>query len=352
MGLAEEMKRNLETARAELDLDVKIALIGQPGAGKSSLINKLVGSKGFEVGEHTDTTTDVSEANFGHLKIVDLPGYGTKQFPLDAWVERFHPEEYDLYLFVFEGKLHDADEELFHYLKEWEMSRSHPFFIVRNKEDQIWDEEKSLDEVKKGIKADVQGRMGNYTSKVYFVSCRQNTGIEELKRDIFDSKLETVKKDKLKAYFRATTKKDLEEKKTICLKKVDNYALLGAANAINPVLGVDIAIDLKIYFEMLGDIRKIYGIDDSLKEELKKYEIFAPMGQRVFDYATKEGVTFLIKKFSAQFSEKELAKYIPFVGQAVAACAGYGMMEIVGKEYVDDCFELANAILDGTLKRI
>ena len=91
MNLEEEMQAKWEEKKRELEEEVHIALVGQPGAGKSSLINKLIGRKLFETGVHTDTTVDMQEAAFGTLRIHDLPGYGTARFPVERWAEEFHP---------------------------------------------------------------------------------------------------------------------------------------------------------------------------------------------------------------------------------------------------------------------
>ena len=44
MSLEKDLNEILEKAREELDTVLRIALIGQPGAGKSSLINQIMGS--------------------------------------------------------------------------------------------------------------------------------------------------------------------------------------------------------------------------------------------------------------------------------------------------------------------
>ena len=232
MNLEEEMQAKWEEKKRELEEEVHIALVGQPGAGKSSLINKLIGRKLFETGVHTDTTVDMQEAAFGTLRIHDLPGYGTVRFPVERWVEEFHPEQYDLYLFVFEGKLHDSDAILFNYLKQWRDEREHPFFIVRNKKDQIWDEEKPKDALMDEIARDVRDKLGEPDAAVQFVSCRTGEGIEELKQAIFAADILGVKASKLRAEFQATSMEDLAFKKQHSMKAVNTYAWLGAANAV------------------------------------------------------------------------------------------------------------------------
>ena len=42
LNLEEEMQAKWEEKKRELEEEVHIALVGQPGAGKSSLINKLI----------------------------------------------------------------------------------------------------------------------------------------------------------------------------------------------------------------------------------------------------------------------------------------------------------------------
>ena len=351
MNLEEEMQAKWEEKKRELEEEVHIALVGQPGAGKSSLINKLIGRKLFETGVHTDTTVDMQEAAFGTLRIHDLPGYGTVRFPVERWVEEFHPEQYDLYLFVFEGKLHDSDAILFNYLKQWRDEREHPFFIVRNKKDQIWDEEKPKDALMDEIARDVRDKLGEPDAAVQFVSCRTGEGIEELKQAIFAADILGVKASKLRAEFQATSMEDLAFKKQHSMKAVNTYAWLGAANAVNPVPGLDVTIDVGMFYKLLSEIRRIFGITDDLAQTLEKYKVLAPIGQRVFSYATQEGVVMMVKKLAGEFAGKEISKYIPFVGQAAAAATGYMMIQKIGEKYVDDCYTIAQEILRGVLKK-
>ncbi|MBO5516285.1 MAG: GTPase domain-containing protein [Schwartzia sp.] len=351
LNLEEEMQAKWEEKKRELEEEVHIALVGQPGAGKSSLINKLIGRKLFETGVHTDTTVDMQEAAFGTLRIHDLPGYGTARFPVERWVEEFHPEQYDLYLFVFEGKLHDSDAILFTYLKQWRDEREHPFFIVRNKKDQIWDEEKPKDALMDEIAKDVRDKLDEPDAAVQFVSCRTGEGIEDLKQAIFAADVLGVKRSKLRAEFQATSMEDLAYKKQHSMKAVNTYAWLGAANAVNPVPGLDVTLDVGMFYKLLSEIRRIFGITDDLAQTLEKYKVLAPIGQRVFSYATQEGVVMMVKKLAGEFAGKEISKYIPFVGQAAAAATGYMMIQKIGEKYVDDCYTIAQEILRGILKR-
>ena len=196
------------------DMGAEIAIIGRSNSGKSSSINAICDQKNLAKTSRTPGRTrlinlfKVEEGKF----IVDLPGYDTKQFPFEDWCKQFSVEDYDLYLFVFAGKLHDADGKLFKKFKEWNQSRKHPYFIVRNKEDDIWDGERTLEELKKEIVEDVYSKVGATDIKVYFTSCKTGIGIKELKDDIFASDLDDVKKDKIIAALKQKVFKSWLEK--------------------------------------------------------------------------------------------------------------------------------------------
>ncbi len=87
MALDEQLKRELqsrsEQARIEVgkfeETKVHVAMIGEAGSGKSSLVNALVGSKVAEVGgwgEITQQAQEIPHADIDGLVFWDLPGCG------------------------------------------------------------------------------------------------------------------------------------------------------------------------------------------------------------------------------------------------------------------------------------
>lgn len=344
-----EIRRRL--AKKEQTI-VKIALVGQPGAGKSSVINKLIGKELFETGVHTDTTVESKEVSWQDLKIADLPGYDTKRFPFEKWCEEFRVEDYDLYLFVFAGKLHDADTKLFTKFKEWNNVRKHPYFIVRNKEDNIWADGKTLEELKKEIEQDVRSKMSDNDVKVHFTSCRTGTGFEELKEDIFNSGIENVKKDKIIAAVKATCIADLDNKRKICLDKIDEYALVVAGNALNPFPGVDVAVDVTAFYKMAKKIRETFGLDETAVERYMTVlgPVFNKLANKVLEYLTKEGILLVIKQVAGRYVQKQALKWLPIVGQGFAAFAGFTMTKSLGESYINNCYEVAKEIMEYEIK--
>ena len=92
MGLEKEFKEILEELSVTEDAYAKIAFVGQPGAGKSSIINGLLCEKAAEVGQGTDITREAAEYTYSFNRLVDLPGYGTDMFRFEDWKEKFSPE--------------------------------------------------------------------------------------------------------------------------------------------------------------------------------------------------------------------------------------------------------------------
>ena len=105
MSIAEEAATIREKLKKDDSIKVSIALFGQPGSGKSSLINKIIGKKVAKEGVVTDTTTEQAMYEHNGLQFVDLPGYDTKRFPRETFFRNFNIESFDLFLCIFSGKL-------------------------------------------------------------------------------------------------------------------------------------------------------------------------------------------------------------------------------------------------------
>lgn len=335
----EKIKKQIEEENSE---PLKIALFGQPGAGKSSIINKLVGERVAETGASTDVTTAADFIPYEGLLLVDLPGYGTSKFPPNEWMSQFNPKEFDLFLCVFSGKFHEADTRFFKELQE----SGKVCLFVRNMSDQLWEDGKTLEELKQDIIDDVEKQVGS-KQNVYFTSCRTSTGFDSL-QDAIQESLEPAKKEKYIRYAKAYTVEHLEQKREECKKLVTKYAAIAAANGINPVPGVDISVDLSVMLKLFSQINKAYGLNDAKLALLEG--ALLPVAKKVLDYATKEGLSLLLKRFATKTALKNSSKYVPIVGQVIAASAGYAMTYKAGIHYLDDCHELATEVLKKELQ--
>src|ERR1700744_5331996 len=117
-------------------------------------------------------TVDVRTYEWNGLKLVDLPGYGTLEFPKETYLERFNILTYDVFVCVFSGKFRDEDSEFFAQLK----AHGRPCIFVRNKCDDIWEDGKTDAELRAEITTDLQKHIRS-REPLLFTSCRTSENI-------------------------------------------------------------------------------------------------------------------------------------------------------------------------------
>lgn len=339
-----------EKIRLKLDEEnrttVSVALFGQPGAGKSSLINNIVGKKVAAVGVETDKTIKEESYEANGLKFVDLPGYGTKNFPKESYFEKFDIPKFDLFLCVSSGKLHQADTEFFQEL----VKRGKVCIFVVNKHDELWEEGVRVEELEQRKIDDITKHVGQPV-RIIFTSCREGTGLDALNVEI-QNNLEGAKRERWARGAKAYSTRFLQEKRAACKNYVGLASAAAAVNGINPVPGADFAVDLSIIMSLFKEIRDAYGLSDSFLTSLKKSSIpiVGRLANNVVQYAAKEGVLMLLKNFAGRQVVKSAAKYVPIIGQAIAAMVGFGITFAAGSSYHDDCYQLAEEIMNNKLR--
>lgn len=347
MTIHDHVRDLLDKLHQEDSARVRIALFGQPGAGKSSLINSLTGRQLAKVGVHTDTTTDCCEYNWGQLVLADLPGYGTERFPKQTYFERFEILSFDLFLCVTANKFTESDGELFRALR----AAGKTCVFVRNQVDNLWEDGKSREDLERELVLDVHRQLRDETVAVLFTSCRTNEGLDALSEAILGH-LGSAQAERWARNAKAHSLEFLEQKREACMKYVTIAAGAAAANGLNPIPGADVAIDLAILHDLFRRLRGAYGLDKrEVASKAKLVPAIAPIVNRVVELGTKEGLLLLLKQFVKRGTLKQLAKYIPFVGQAVAATLGFAITLQAGKAYAEDCAQVARALLELELER-
>lgn len=340
---AEQIRRQLD---AEREQTVSVALFGQPGAGKSSLINRIVGRKVAQVGVETDKTVEEDRIAHNGLVLVDLPGYGTRNFPKEGYAERFGIRELDLFLCVTSGKLHQADTEFFQ-----ELARlGKVCLFVVNKHDELWEDGVETAELERRKREDIERHVGRKVP-VVFTSCRHATGLDTLQQLISEN-LEGAKRERWMRGARAYSADFLAAKRAACERHVTTAALASAANGLNPIPGADVAVDLGILVKLFAEIRASYGLSDERLDSLRHSAVpaVARLATDVLKYATREGALMLLKHFAGRQAAKSLMRYVPFIGQAIAAGLGYAITSNAGASYLDECHQLAEQALQHRLE--
>ncbi|WP_159038512.1 GTPase [Brumimicrobium mesophilum] len=329
---------------------IKCGIIGRSGTGKSSLINAIAGEEIAEVGEIETTVNLEDPIESNGLLFYDLPGCSTSNFPKEDYIKEFKIDEFDCVILVTADRFFEDDLYL---IKEL-LAIKKPVFIVRTKIDFS---------IERGLK---RGVLGSATYKKIFENIEENIkGLEvngiyltsadhpkkfdfsRLLEDIFFS-LNSFKKERFIADINITSQKILDEKKRIAEKTVMRHSALAAANGLNPIPGLDISVDLALVVKMSKEVQSIYGLGKEqqafniqfLDKKSAKF-IASIVLQYSTKYGGKEAIMILLKKVGSTLATKSASKWVPFVGQVIAAGIGFKMTSWLGKDMVKDAEVIA-----------
>lgn len=344
MSLQTEFRNILEKIKRDQGTHTKIAVVGQPGAGKSSIINALIGHKVARTGQGTDITRKGVRYRYEFLEIVDLPGYGTTMFPLSEWKEKFKIHQYDIIFFVFSGKLTGDDCALFASVADYNKSgHKKPLLLIRNHCNDL-----ESNEDREAIRRDIYSKLPEgLVGELYFVDCRYQNGIDKLRNEILNEKYKDIWQSRIIKNFEKAKDEFLRTRKSKAMDSLSTYTKLACANGVNPFFGADIAADVAIYFKMFAAIKEDFDIEDN---ELEGRYCAYPLARKLLELMTKNGVILLLKSFGGKQVIKSVGKYIPFLGQATAAVLGYTLAEDAGKSYINDCATLAWQVMNDEIE--
>ena len=212
----------------------------------------------------------------------------------------------------------------------------------------MWQEGKTFDELSEIVRDDVRIQTQDSTVLVHFTSCRTNAGLGALSQDIF-AHLDSARRERWARTAQSYSVEFLEEKRRSCERYVLVASGAALANALNPVPGVDVAVDLGILTGLFSSIRASYGLTTERLGAAAAMGAAEPVVREIVEYASKEGILLLLKRFAGRTAVKQFAKYIPFVGQIIAGSIGFGITYGAGNHYLQDCHDVARSILEREL---
>lgn len=94
-----------------------IGFIGQPDAGKSSLINQLLPKAKAYTGVHTDATLTAQSYIYPEYgELVDFPGVGTEEITLAQYKKIIKASDIQQFYYILSSKIRETDMDLIKYL--------------------------------------------------------------------------------------------------------------------------------------------------------------------------------------------------------------------------------------------
>ena len=131
-------------------------------------------------------------------------------------------------------------------------------------------------------------------------------------------------------------------------KMLHKRALLAGAVSAVPIPGLDWAVDAAMLSRIIPEINKEFGLTPEQLDELnpKKREQVQKAVTMVGSVLIGKLISrdLVIKAATAvgmRLTTKQLAKYVPFAGQIVAATVGYAAIRYLGEEHMKDCIRVA-----------
>jgi small GTP-binding protein len=361
MALDEDLKREIQTLAQQTQtmLDefeqtkVNVALIGEPGVGKSSLMNAIVGRKVAQTGATGETTLTAQSVPHDEVAGVifwDLPGCGTPNHPRETYIADQHLlENYDLFVLVTDKRIRQGDEWLYRQLCK---EAGQPFFVVRTHFDQVIDEMDET-EARARIHEDIRKQLSESSDlRVYIVALKgpREFDLGPLMEAIIDS-LSGLKRDKVALAVAPLTEELLRKKRLSAEKIISRYALVSAANGFNPVPGLDVSVDIGVLAVMAKQVVAAYGLtDDQLSFGSRKtiaagtMKLIREIAKPATEYLAREGILLILRRLGSGIASHSVARWVPFVGQAVASYLGYQLTMRFGMELIADCEQASRAV--------
>ena len=131
-------------------------------------------------------------------------------------------------------------------------------------------------------------------------------------------------------------------------KLLHKRALLAGAVSAVPVPGLDWAVDAAMLSKLIPEINREFGLTpeqlDSLnpkKREQVQTAVTMVGSILIGKLISRELVVAAATKIGMRLTTKQLAKYVPFAGQIVAATVGYAAIRYLGEEHMKDCIRVA-----------
>ena len=131
-------------------------------------------------------------------------------------------------------------------------------------------------------------------------------------------------------------------------KLLHKRALLAGVVSAVPVPGLDWAVDAAMLSKLIPEINKEFGLTpqqlDSLnpkKREQVQKAVTMVGSVLIGKLISRDLVIAAATKIGMRLTTKQLAKYVPFAGQIVAATVGYAAIRYLGEEHMKDCIRVA-----------
>ena len=137
-------------------------------------------------------------------------------------------------------------------------------------------------------------------------------------------------------------------------KLLNKRALIAAAASAVPVPGLDWAVDAALLSNLIPEINRTFGLTPAQLDKLDPHKrdqvqkAVALVGSVLIGKViSRDLVLKAATKIGVRLSTKQVAKFVPLLGQIVSALVGYAAIRYLGEAHMKDCIQvLRQAELD------
>lgn len=148
------------------------------------------------------------------------------------------------------------------------------------------------------------------------------------------------------------TLEELDVLRDECKAMVTKRAGLSAGAAVLPIPGLDLGTDVALLIELIPAINQKFGLSphqiEGLDPKIKRIILIGAtsLGNNLIGkWVTQQLVMQMLQRLGIRVATKSVAKFVPFLGQALAASISFGAMKMLGNAHVDDCYAVAKKAL-------
>ncbi|MDO8375187.1 MAG: hypothetical protein V4639_02170 [Pseudomonadota bacterium] len=131
-------------------------------------------------------------------------------------------------------------------------------------------------------------------------------------------------------------------------KLLNKRAMVAAAASAVPVPGLDWAVDAAMLSKLIPEINREFGLTpqqldqlDPKKRDQVQKAVTLVGSVLIGKFISRDLILKAATKIGMRLTTKQLAKYVPFAGQIVAATVGYAAIRYLGEEHMKDCIRVA-----------